>query len=66
MIITTSVSVSTTLRPGKLPSARPYPAGIAVASTIAVAPNAYSSELPIHMRKMWSLKPSRCFHASAI
>ena len=37
MIIATSVSVRISLRPRKLPKASPYPAGIPVASTIAVA-----------------------------
>ena len=35
-----------------------------MASTIAVALKAYRSELPIQVRKMWSLKASRCFQAS--
>ena len=37
MTMTTSVRVSNSLRPGNRPTASPYPAGTAVASTIKVA-----------------------------
>ncbi len=39
-IITTSVRESTSFRPGNLPIARPYPAGIPAARVIAVAESA--------------------------
>ena len=37
MIMTTSVTLKMSFRPGNLPRARPYPAGIETARVIAVA-----------------------------
>src|SRR3954451_7869241 len=63
MSIETSVRARINLRPRNLPKASPYPAGIAVTITIAVALRQYTREFSIQRQKMWPRYAFNNLHA---